>query len=125
MVFCPAQVTYVVSYCTLTSVLCRNEAPAVTLEVLKSLASVRRFDMAVMFMSSLEKKGGVSLISCYRRLILSLYLLLPDVSSYQSLLYYFFLPQCLKNCLTSFTKLTCKDHVLRPYRRSTACDPWI
>ncbi|XP_044199190.1 RNA polymerase II-associated protein 3 isoform X1 [Thunnus albacares] len=34
----------------------KNEAPAVTLEVLKSLASVRRFDMAVMFMSSLEKK---------------------------------------------------------------------
>uniref|UniRef100_A0A671YL07 RNA polymerase II-associated protein 3 n=1 Tax=Sparus aurata TaxID=8175 RepID=A0A671YL07_SPAAU len=34
----------------------KNEAPAVTLEVLKSLASVRRFDMAVMFMSSPEKK---------------------------------------------------------------------
>ncbi|KAM7378021.1 hypothetical protein PAMA_013089 [Pampus argenteus] len=33
-----------------------NEAPAITLEVLKSLASVKRFDMAVMFMSSLEKK---------------------------------------------------------------------
>lgn len=38
-------------------VLCRNEAPAVTLEVLSSLASVRRFDMAVMFMSSAEKNG--------------------------------------------------------------------
>nr|XP_046234689.1 RNA polymerase II-associated protein 3 [Scatophagus argus] len=34
----------------------KNEAPAVTLEVLRSLASVRRFDMAVMFMSSPEKK---------------------------------------------------------------------
>ncbi|XP_034529880.1 RNA polymerase II-associated protein 3 [Notolabrus celidotus] len=33
-----------------------NEAPAVTLEILRSLASVRRFDMAVMFMSSPEKK---------------------------------------------------------------------
>ncbi|XP_023121888.1 RNA polymerase II-associated protein 3 [Amphiprion ocellaris] len=34
----------------------RNEAPAVTMETLSSLASVRRFDMAVMFMSSSEKK---------------------------------------------------------------------
>ncbi|XP_040886567.1 RNA polymerase II-associated protein 3 isoform X2 [Toxotes jaculatrix] len=34
----------------------KNEAAAVTLEVLSSLASVRRFDMAVMFMSSPEKK---------------------------------------------------------------------
>ncbi|XP_070848596.1 RNA polymerase II-associated protein 3 [Chaetodon trifascialis] len=34
----------------------KNEAPAVTMEVLKSVASVRRFDMAVMFMSSPEKK---------------------------------------------------------------------
>ncbi|XP_069556181.1 RNA polymerase II-associated protein 3 [Brachyistius frenatus] len=34
----------------------KNEAPAVTLETLSSLASVRRFDMAVMFMSSPEKK---------------------------------------------------------------------
>ncbi|XP_041819936.1 RNA polymerase II-associated protein 3 isoform X2 [Chelmon rostratus] len=34
----------------------KNEAPAVTLEVLESLASVRRFNMAVMFMSSPEKK---------------------------------------------------------------------
>lgn len=34
----------------------KNEAPAVTLEILGSLASVRRFDMAVMFMSSPEKK---------------------------------------------------------------------
>ncbi|KAM9327425.1 RNA polymerase II-associated protein 3 isoform 2-T2 [Pholidichthys leucotaenia] len=33
-----------------------NEMPTVTLEILSSLASVRRFDMAVMFMSSLEKK---------------------------------------------------------------------
>uniref|UniRef100_A0A8C4HWX3 RNA polymerase II-associated protein 3 n=1 Tax=Dicentrarchus labrax TaxID=13489 RepID=A0A8C4HWX3_DICLA len=34
----------------------KNEAPTTTLEILKSLASVRRFDMAVMFMSSPEKK---------------------------------------------------------------------
>ncbi|KAM3850352.1 RNA polymerase II-associated protein 3 [Diretmus argenteus] len=34
----------------------KNEAPAVVLEILRSLASVRRFDMAVMFMSSPEKK---------------------------------------------------------------------
>ncbi|XP_076579025.1 RNA polymerase II-associated protein 3 [Chaetodon auriga] len=34
----------------------KNEAPGVTMEVLKSVASVRRFDMAVMFMSSPEKK---------------------------------------------------------------------
>ncbi|XP_022045045.1 RNA polymerase II-associated protein 3 [Acanthochromis polyacanthus] len=34
----------------------KNEAPAVTMETLSSLASVRRFDMAVMFMSSSEKK---------------------------------------------------------------------
>ncbi|XP_070785115.1 RNA polymerase II-associated protein 3 [Enoplosus armatus] len=33
-----------------------NESPAVTLEILRSLASVRRFDMAVMFLSSPEKK---------------------------------------------------------------------
>lgn len=35
----------------------RKEPPAVTLETLSSLAGVRRFDMAVMFMSSSEKKG--------------------------------------------------------------------
>ncbi|KAG8005820.1 RNA polymerase II-associated protein 3 [Nibea albiflora] len=34
----------------------KNEAPATTLEILGSLASVGRFDMAVMFMSSTEKK---------------------------------------------------------------------
>lgn len=34
----------------------KNEAPATILEILRSLASVRRFDMAVMFMSSPEKK---------------------------------------------------------------------
>ncbi|XP_068442594.1 RNA polymerase II-associated protein 3 [Clinocottus analis] len=34
----------------------KNEAPAVTLEILRSLASVRRFDMAVMFLSSPEKE---------------------------------------------------------------------
>ncbi|RVE56326.1 hypothetical protein OJAV_G00220060 [Oryzias javanicus] len=33
-----------------------EESPAVTLETLSSLAGVRRFDMAVMFMSSSEKK---------------------------------------------------------------------
>ncbi|XP_020569692.1 RNA polymerase II-associated protein 3 isoform X2 [Oryzias latipes] len=33
-----------------------NEPPAVTLDTLSSLASVRRFDMAVMFMSTSEKK---------------------------------------------------------------------
>lgn len=51
-----SQIAHVGLYCILTPVLCRNEAPAVTLEVLKSLASVRRFDMAVMFMSSPETK---------------------------------------------------------------------
>ncbi|XP_028255050.1 RNA polymerase II-associated protein 3 [Parambassis ranga] len=40
---------------TLRDFYIKNEAPAVTLEVLSSLASVRRFDMAVMFMSSTEK----------------------------------------------------------------------
>lgn len=41
------------------NVLCifRNEEPSVILTVLKSLSNVRRFDMAVMFMSSAEKKG--------------------------------------------------------------------
>ncbi|XP_019947949.2 RNA polymerase II-associated protein 3 [Paralichthys olivaceus] len=34
----------------------KNDTPAVILEVLSSLASVRRFDMTVMFMSSPEKK---------------------------------------------------------------------
>uniref|UniRef100_A0A1A7X3H7 RNA polymerase II-associated protein 3 n=1 Tax=Iconisemion striatum TaxID=60296 RepID=A0A1A7X3H7_9TELE len=34
----------------------KNEAPAIILEILSSLASVRRFDMVVMFMSSQEKK---------------------------------------------------------------------
>lgn len=33
-----------------------NEPPVVILEILRNLASVRRFDMAVMFMSSSEKK---------------------------------------------------------------------
>ncbi|XP_060927181.1 RNA polymerase II-associated protein 3 [Limanda limanda] len=35
----------------------KNETPAVILEILSSLSSVRRFDMAVMFMSSTEKKA--------------------------------------------------------------------
>nr|XP_020474857.1 RNA polymerase II-associated protein 3 isoform X2 [Monopterus albus] len=34
----------------------KNEAPSVTMEILSSLASVRRFEMAVMFMSAPEKK---------------------------------------------------------------------
>ncbi|XP_026183087.1 RNA polymerase II-associated protein 3 isoform X2 [Mastacembelus armatus] len=34
----------------------KNEAPTVMLEILHSLASVRRFDMALMFMSAPEKK---------------------------------------------------------------------
>lgn len=41
---------------TLHSFYIKNEAPATTLEILRSLASVRRFNMAVMFMSSPEKK---------------------------------------------------------------------
>lgn len=47
--------------CALTPVSCRNEGAAITLEVLRSLARVGRFNMAVMFMSSAEKKGGVPL----------------------------------------------------------------
>uniref|UniRef100_A0A8C6M5L5 RNA polymerase II-associated protein 3 n=1 Tax=Nothobranchius furzeri TaxID=105023 RepID=A0A8C6M5L5_NOTFU len=35
---------------------CRNEAPAMILEILSSLAGVRRFDMVVLFMSTQEKK---------------------------------------------------------------------
>lgn len=35
----------------------RNEKPTLILDILKNLASVRRFDMAVMFMSTTEKKG--------------------------------------------------------------------
>ena len=34
----------------------KNETPTLILEILRSLASVRRFDMAVMFMSSPQKK---------------------------------------------------------------------
>lgn len=49
--------------CALTAVWCRSEGPAVTLEVLRSLAAVGRFDMAVMFMSSAERKGGVPLVA--------------------------------------------------------------
>lgn len=56
--------------------LCRSEGPAVTLEVLRSLAGVGRFDMAVMFMSSAERKGGVPRVrlltrqpSCFSPLI--------------------------------------------------------
>ncbi|KAL3977458.1 cell adhesion molecule-related/down-regulated by oncogenes [Sarotherodon galilaeus] len=41
---------------TLRDFYIKNEEPAVILENLRSLASVRRFDMAVMFMSSPEKK---------------------------------------------------------------------
>ncbi|TNN43310.1 RNA polymerase II-associated protein 3 [Liparis tanakae] len=45
----------------------RNEAPAVTLEVLRSLASVRRFDMAVMFLSAPEKKDLKELFDFLQR----------------------------------------------------------
>jgi len=38
---------------------CRTESPDLILGILGSLASVRRFDMAVMFMSTPEKKGSV------------------------------------------------------------------
>ncbi|XP_068162802.1 RNA polymerase II-associated protein 3 [Antennarius striatus] len=41
---------------TLRGFYIKNEEPAVTLEVLRSLAGLRRFDMAVMFMSSSDKK---------------------------------------------------------------------
>lgn len=41
---------------TLHAFYIKNEAPSITLEILRSLASVRRFDMAVMFLSSQEKK---------------------------------------------------------------------
>ncbi|KAF7667560.1 hypothetical protein LDENG_00057240 [Lucifuga dentata] len=41
---------------TLQAFYIKNEAPTVILEILGSLASVKRFDMAVMFMSSSEKK---------------------------------------------------------------------
>ncbi|XP_008282686.1 RNA polymerase II-associated protein 3 [Stegastes partitus] len=44
-----------------------NEAPAVAMETLSSLASVRRFDMAVMFMSSSEKKVLQELFEFLRR----------------------------------------------------------
>uniref|UniRef100_H2LZ12 RNA polymerase II-associated protein 3 n=1 Tax=Oryzias latipes TaxID=8090 RepID=H2LZ12_ORYLA len=45
-----------VSVTCFSTLLGRNEPPAVTLDTLSSLASVRRFDMAVMFMSTSEKK---------------------------------------------------------------------
>lgn len=41
---------------TLQSYYIKNEEPTLILDILKNLASVRRFDMAVMFMSSAEKK---------------------------------------------------------------------
>ncbi|KAG7496750.1 RNA polymerase II-associated protein 3 [Solea senegalensis] len=41
---------------TLQEFYIKNEAAAVTLEILSSLVNVKRFDMAVMFMSSAEKK---------------------------------------------------------------------
>uniref|UniRef100_A0AAR2L0Q7 RNA polymerase II-associated protein 3 n=1 Tax=Pygocentrus nattereri TaxID=42514 RepID=A0AAR2L0Q7_PYGNA len=43
----------------------KNEEPSVILAILKSLSNVRRFDMAVMFMSSVEKKGMLSLYVHY------------------------------------------------------------
>ncbi|XP_062238889.1 RNA polymerase II-associated protein 3 [Platichthys flesus] len=42
---------------TLNEFYTKNETPAVILEILSSLSSVRRFNMAVMFMSSTEKKA--------------------------------------------------------------------
>ncbi|XP_066523622.1 RNA polymerase II-associated protein 3 isoform X2 [Hoplias malabaricus] len=42
----------------------KNEEPSVILEVLRSLSKVRRFDMAVMFMSSAEKKILQELFMC-------------------------------------------------------------
>ncbi|XP_036432981.1 RNA polymerase II-associated protein 3 isoform X3 [Colossoma macropomum] len=42
----------------------KNEEPSVILAVLKSLSNVRRFDMAVMFMSSAEKKVLQELFEC-------------------------------------------------------------
>ncbi|KAL7868456.1 hypothetical protein SRHO_G00098400 [Serrasalmus rhombeus] len=42
----------------------KNEEPSVILAVLKSLSNVRRFDMAVMFMSSVEKKVLQELFEC-------------------------------------------------------------
>ncbi|KAL0962861.1 hypothetical protein UPYG_G00346460 [Umbra pygmaea] len=41
---------------TLQTFYIKNEEPSVILDILRSLASVRRFDMAVMFMSTSEKK---------------------------------------------------------------------
>ncbi|KAJ0012530.1 hypothetical protein NQD34_016864 [Periophthalmus magnuspinnatus] len=41
---------------TLHSFYLKNETPALTFEILQNIASVRRFDMVVMFMSSSEKK---------------------------------------------------------------------
>lgn len=65
-------------HCFLRSSLCRNESPAVTLEILSSLASVRRFDMAVMFMSSSERKGVESLWCTITRVTFSLYIFHPQ-----------------------------------------------
>ncbi|XP_062850759.1 RNA polymerase II-associated protein 3 [Trichomycterus rosablanca] len=42
----------------------KNEEPSVILAILKSLSSVRRFDMAVMFMSSAEKQVLQELFEC-------------------------------------------------------------
>lgn len=111
----------VMSYCVLISGLCRNEVPAVTLETLHSLASVRRFDMAVMFMSSTEKKGRVSLwcatwpLSICSTTLYNLLVLMCCLSS----------PQWWQNCLISFTKLSWMDQMSRPYRGNTECDAWI
>lgn len=53
--------------CALTAVSCRSEGPAVTLEVLRSLAAVGRFDMAVMFMSTAERKVVSDLFDVLRQ----------------------------------------------------------
>ncbi|XP_035257457.1 RNA polymerase II-associated protein 3 [Anguilla anguilla] len=44
----------------------KYEAPSLMLEVLRNLATVRRFDMAVMFMSAAEKKVLHELFDCLR-----------------------------------------------------------
>ncbi|XP_030640104.1 RNA polymerase II-associated protein 3 [Chanos chanos] len=44
----------------------KHEDPSLILEILRNLASVKRFDMAVMFMSSAEKKVLHELFECVR-----------------------------------------------------------
>ncbi|XP_010885380.2 RNA polymerase II-associated protein 3 [Esox lucius] len=49
---------------TLQTFYIKNEEPSVILEILRSLASVRRFHMAIMFMSNPEKKVLLELFDC-------------------------------------------------------------